>query len=268
MVWCSDRAVCADLFAALVPLRVRGALQAADARRAELVAAEINKLRDATQLLNRYVPRPRPHSAPSANAPTLCSSILASLNLPACLEETGAGALPDSIRGKAAAVRAAGGAPELARLMQELPDLLQRNRDILNEVLHLRMRGMRTDSLLLYIRLYNSGRCCVAGGAHGARGGAGGRGAARAVRRALDPHGVRAAHGGLRGQRRQVPPDHRQRRARRQHRARQVPGAQGGNYRYHSVPHAYCHLSTEYGLFQVYLYLEFSNLFCLHLMFP
>lgn len=60
VVWCSDRAVCADLFAALVPLRVRGALQAADARRAELVAAEINKLRDATQLLNRYVPRPRP----------------------------------------------------------------------------------------------------------------------------------------------------------------------------------------------------------------
>lgn len=62
-------------------------------------------------------------------------SILASLNLPACLEETGAdGALPDSIRGKAAAVRSAGGDAELSRLMQELPDLLQRNRDILNEV--------------------------------------------------------------------------------------------------------------------------------------
>lgn len=42
-----------DLFAALVPLNVRGALAAADARRSDMVSAEINKLRDATQLLNR-----------------------------------------------------------------------------------------------------------------------------------------------------------------------------------------------------------------------
>lgn len=103
-----------DLFAALVPLPVHQALQAAGARRADLVAAEINKLRDATQLLN---------------------SILASLNLPACIEPAaGAGALPDSIRARAASVRGAGGLPELERLMAELPELLQRNRDILDEV--------------------------------------------------------------------------------------------------------------------------------------
>ncbi|CAH0673747.1 unnamed protein product [Spodoptera exigua] len=100
-----------DLFAALVPLAVHQALQAAAARRSDLVALEINKLRDATQLLN---------------------SILASLSLPACLEAAD-GALPDSIRARAAAVRDAGGLAELTRLMAELPELLQRNRDILDE---------------------------------------------------------------------------------------------------------------------------------------
>ena len=101
-----------DLFERLVPLAVHQALAASGARRAELVTAEINKLRDATQLLN---------------------SILASLSLPACLELPG-GELPDSIRARAAGVRDAGGLPELTRLMAELPELLQRNRDILDEV--------------------------------------------------------------------------------------------------------------------------------------
>ncbi|CAH0582838.1 unnamed protein product [Chrysodeixis includens] len=102
-----------DLFAALVPVAVHQALQTSAARKAELVSSEINKLRDATQLLN---------------------SVLASLNLPACLE-TGAssGELPPSIRAKAAAVRSAGGLTELERLMAELPELLQRNKDILDE---------------------------------------------------------------------------------------------------------------------------------------
>ncbi|XP_068622573.1 programmed cell death 6-interacting protein [Battus philenor] len=100
-----------DLFEKLVPMPVHQALQASAARRADLVNAEINKLREATQLLN---------------------SILASLNLPACLESAG-GALPDSIREKAAAVREAGGLSALQSLMSELPELLQRNKDILDE---------------------------------------------------------------------------------------------------------------------------------------
>ncbi|XP_059054512.1 programmed cell death 6-interacting protein [Achroia grisella] len=102
-----------DLFADLVPLAVHQAVQASRARRSEMVNAEINKLRDATQLLN---------------------SILASLSLPACIErESRSGELPASIRGKAAAVRDAGGLPALQRLMAELPDLLTRNREILDE---------------------------------------------------------------------------------------------------------------------------------------
>lgn len=63
-------------------------------------------------------------------------SVLASLNLPACVEsaDTEAGQLPDSIVSKARAVREAGGIRELQRLMADLPELLQRNRDILEEV--------------------------------------------------------------------------------------------------------------------------------------
>ncbi|KAG6448193.1 hypothetical protein O3G_MSEX005360 [Manduca sexta] len=103
-----------DLFAPLMPAAVHAALQASSARRADLVNAEINKLRDATQLLN---------------------SVLASLSLPACLEDSSdeQGALPASIRDKARSVRDAGGVAELRRLMAELPELLQRNRDILDE---------------------------------------------------------------------------------------------------------------------------------------
>ncbi|XP_038221651.1 programmed cell death 6-interacting protein-like [Zerene cesonia] len=102
----------ADLWERLLPAAVHAALAASGARRAELVGAEINQLRDATQLLN---------------------SILASLNLPACIESESGGGLPESIRSKARAVREAGGLPALAQLMADLPDLLQRNRDILNE---------------------------------------------------------------------------------------------------------------------------------------
>ncbi|KAL0831687.1 hypothetical protein ABMA28_001234 [Loxostege sticticalis] len=101
-----------DLFANLVPLAVHQAQQASAARCSELVTGEVNQLRDATALLN---------------------SVLASLNLPACVEASAGAALPDSIRAKAADVRAAGGLPELQRLMAELPELLQRNRDILDE---------------------------------------------------------------------------------------------------------------------------------------
>lgn len=101
-----------DLFSGLVPVSVHHALAASDGRRGEAVTAEVNKLREATQLLN---------------------SVLASLNLPAAIEQVGGEGLPQSIRDKATAVREAGGVAGLQGLMTELPELLQRNRDILDE---------------------------------------------------------------------------------------------------------------------------------------
>lgn len=118
----------ADLFAKLVPMCVHQALQAHAGRRSELVGAEIGKLREATQLLN---------------------GVLASLNLPACLD-AGAegGGVPASTLARAAAVRAAGGLPALRRLMAELPELLQRNRDILDEARRMLREEAEADEAL------------------------------------------------------------------------------------------------------------------------
>ncbi|XP_063827732.1 programmed cell death 6-interacting protein [Ostrinia nubilalis] len=121
--WAAER----DLFASLVPLAVHQAQAASAARCGELAAAEVARLREATQLLN---------------------GVLASLNLPACVEAAGDGALPASIRAKAADVRAAGGLPELQRLMAELPELLQRNRDILDEAERLLREEEEADDAL------------------------------------------------------------------------------------------------------------------------
>lgn len=60
---------------------------------------------------------------------------MASLNLPAALEDTSGNSLPQSLVDKASSVRDNGGIRELERLIQELPDLLQRNKDILDEVM-------------------------------------------------------------------------------------------------------------------------------------
>jgi len=61
-------------------------------------------------------------------------SVLASLNLPAAIEDlSGSGAVPQSVLDKAAAVREKGGAAGLAKLINDLPVLLQRNKEILDE---------------------------------------------------------------------------------------------------------------------------------------
>ncbi|CAG2069091.1 unnamed protein product, partial [Timema podura] len=70
------------------------------------------KLRESTQLLN---------------------SMLASLNLPAALEDTSGDAVPQSLLDKAAAVQSLGGLQALETMIRDLPELLQRNTDILNE---------------------------------------------------------------------------------------------------------------------------------------
>lgn len=102
-----------DLFSSLVPVAVHQALAAYDIRKTEIVNTEISKIREATQELN---------------------GILASLNLPAAIEVTDSSTgLPPSIVEKAVAVASLGGIAELSKMIEELPDLLKRNQDILDE---------------------------------------------------------------------------------------------------------------------------------------
>lgn len=62
------------------------------------------------------------------------ASLLASLNLPAALEDTTGQAIPQSLVAKAAAVQEQGGITIVNNMLRELPDLLTRNREILDEV--------------------------------------------------------------------------------------------------------------------------------------
>ncbi|KAK0171286.1 hypothetical protein PV328_009034 [Microctonus aethiopoides] len=101
-----------DLFEELLPVAVHQALSSYEVRRNELVNTEISKLREMTQVLN---------------------TVLASLNLPAAIEDTSGTEVPQSLLEKAAYVKQSGGINALERSMNELPDLLQRNKDILDE---------------------------------------------------------------------------------------------------------------------------------------
>ncbi|XP_077563185.1 programmed cell death 6-interacting protein-like protein AliX [Haemaphysalis longicornis] len=101
-----------DLFSALLPVSVSQAVQKFEVRKTEIVNGEIARLRQQTQYLN---------------------GVLASLNLPAALEDTTGHSLPPSIRDKAEAVRAKGGIQAIRKLISELPVLLERNREILAE---------------------------------------------------------------------------------------------------------------------------------------
>lgn len=62
-------------------------------------------------------------------------SVLASLNLPAAIEDTSGTEIPQSLLEKACYVRNAGGINYLESSMKELPDLLQRNKELLDEVI-------------------------------------------------------------------------------------------------------------------------------------
>ncbi|CAL4062254.1 unnamed protein product [Meganyctiphanes norvegica] len=101
-----------DLFESLVPVNVQQALVQYDVRKQELVNSEIGNLRDSTQLLN---------------------SILASLNLPAAIEDVGGEKLPPSLAEKSTAVFESGGIDAIRKMMEELPELLTRNRELLDE---------------------------------------------------------------------------------------------------------------------------------------
>ncbi|CAH1131348.1 unnamed protein product [Ceutorhynchus assimilis] len=102
-----------DLFTSLVPVAVHQALASYDLRKTEIVNTEITKLRESTQELN---------------------GILASLNLPAAIEVTDSNTgLPPSILEKAQNVSGLGGISALRQMIEELPESLKRNQDILDE---------------------------------------------------------------------------------------------------------------------------------------
>ena len=104
----------------MVPVQVHQAIATCEVRKSEMTGSKINQLREASSLLN---------------------SILASLNLPAALEDSPKGAsddVPQSLKEKAKLVQESGGSTELLRSIQEIPELVQRNKEILDEVSRIR----------------------------------------------------------------------------------------------------------------------------------
>merc|ERR1719336_2488722 len=116
-----------ELFGALMPVHIHQALAAYDVRKQELVSKEVGRLKEGTNMLN---------------------DILTSMNLPAALEDTTGGGVPASLLEKSSGVMEAGGVEELDRLAKELPDLLQRNTDLLTEAERMLREEMESDSSL------------------------------------------------------------------------------------------------------------------------
>lgn len=56
------------------------------------------------------------------------------MNLPAAIEDTSGTEIPESLLDKALSVRELGGIKTLEESMKDLPDLLQRNKELLDEV--------------------------------------------------------------------------------------------------------------------------------------
>lgn len=74
--------------------------------------------------------------------------MLASLNLPAALEESAGESLPQSLKDKARAVRQSGGIDILKELIGNLPLLLERNKEILDEAERLLNEERQSDDQL------------------------------------------------------------------------------------------------------------------------
>ncbi|CAG2104677.1 unnamed protein product [Medioppia subpectinata] len=101
-----------DMFEKLLPLGVQQAVHKLELKKQEIVNTEVASLRELTQTLN---------------------AVLVSLNLPAAIEDSSGQEVPKSLIDKSNAVKAKGGIDVITRLINELPDLLQRNREILDE---------------------------------------------------------------------------------------------------------------------------------------
>lgn len=106
------RADQSDLFEKLLPISVQQSITKLDARKQEIVNAEIAALRELNNVLN---------------------ASLTSMNLPAALEDVAGVSVPPSLKLKSDAVRQKGGLNAIEQQLSELPDLLKRNKEILDE---------------------------------------------------------------------------------------------------------------------------------------
>ncbi|XP_019502787.1 PREDICTED: programmed cell death 6-interacting protein isoform X1 [Hipposideros armiger] len=114
-----------DLFEKMVPVSVQQSLAAYNQRKADLVNRSIAQMKEAT---------------------TLANGVLASLNLPAAIEDVSGDTVPKSILTKSSSVIKQGGIQTVDQLIKELPELLQRNREILDESLRLLDEEEATDN--------------------------------------------------------------------------------------------------------------------------
>ncbi|XP_068791832.1 programmed cell death 6-interacting protein isoform X1 [Struthio camelus] len=114
-----------DLFEKMVPLEVQQSVSVYNQRKADLVNRLIAQMREATNLAN---------------------GVLASLNLPAAIEDVSGDSVPQSILNKSKSVIEQGGIQTVDQLIKDLPELLQRNREILDESLRLLDEEETTDN--------------------------------------------------------------------------------------------------------------------------
>uniref|UniRef100_A0A8D2PTV3 Programmed cell death 6-interacting protein n=1 Tax=Zosterops lateralis melanops TaxID=1220523 RepID=A0A8D2PTV3_ZOSLA len=114
-----------DLFEKMVPLQVQQSVSVYNQRKADLVNRSIAQMREATNLAN---------------------GVLASLNLPAAIEDVSGDTVPQSILNKSKSVIEQGGIQTVDQLIKDLPELLQRNKEILDESLRLLDEEEATDN--------------------------------------------------------------------------------------------------------------------------
>ncbi|KAK7899132.1 hypothetical protein WMY93_019985 [Mugilogobius chulae] len=116
-----------DLFEKMVPMAVQQSMSIYTQRKAETVNRLVGTMREATNL---------------------CNGVLASLNLPAALEDLSGDSIPQSIVEKSHAIIQQGGLQSIEQLIKDLPELLTRNREILDESLKMLDDEETTDNEL------------------------------------------------------------------------------------------------------------------------
>ncbi len=115
------------LFDSLCPLAVHQALSAFESKKKEVIKKETDRLTEATNLVN---------------------ASMSSMNLPAALECTSGNEIPQSLKDKSNAVISAGGPDSIKKMIHELPELLTRNTEILDECERLLREEKESDAQL------------------------------------------------------------------------------------------------------------------------